>query len=123
MAEVSEIEAGGEVRTVKDTTARKGLVYSTDETDTGKKWINGKPIYRKVYSGNYSSGIILAVNVEDLVSASGWIGLTTNKTAFPFGSPSNYVSLSVNSQHNIVTYANASYSNACIVVEYTKTTN
>ena len=48
MAEVSEIEAGGEVRTVKDTTARKALVYSTDETDTGKKWIDGKPIYRRV---------------------------------------------------------------------------
>ena len=39
MAECSEIEAGGEVRTIKDATARKPLVYSTDETDTGKKWI------------------------------------------------------------------------------------
>lgn len=48
MAECSEIEAGGEVRTIKDATARKSLVYSTDETDTGKKWTDGKPIYRKV---------------------------------------------------------------------------
>lgn len=50
MAECSEIEAGGEVRTIKDIMARKPLVYSTNETDTGKKWIDGKPIYRKVYS-------------------------------------------------------------------------
>ena len=50
MAECSEIEAGGEIRTIKDATARKSLVYSTEETDTGKKWIDGKPIYRKVYS-------------------------------------------------------------------------
>ena len=33
---------------VKDEEARQALVYSTSETPTGKTWIDGKPIYRKV---------------------------------------------------------------------------
>lgn len=97
--------------------------YSTTETKTNKVWIDGKPIYRKVYNGSYSQGIIFATNVSDLVSASGWIGSTTGKTAFPFGSPSAYVSLNVDSTHNIVPYSNATYPDSCIVLEYTKTTD
>lgn len=48
MAECSEIEAGGEVRTIKDATARQSLIYSTSEVNTKRTWINNKPIYRKV---------------------------------------------------------------------------
>ena len=39
---------------MQDETARKDNVYSTQETDTGKKWIDGKPIYRK--AGIYNNG-------------------------------------------------------------------
>ena len=31
-------------------------VYSTDEVKTNKVWIDGKPIYRKTYTGNLSEG-------------------------------------------------------------------
>lgn len=30
--------------------------YSTDETFTGKYWIDGKPIYRKVFTGTTGAG-------------------------------------------------------------------
>lgn len=30
--------------------------YSTNEIKTNKRWINGKPIYRKVITGNMSEG-------------------------------------------------------------------
>ena len=32
-------------------------VYSTDEVKTNKVWIDGKPIYRKVFVNNYSQGL------------------------------------------------------------------
>jgi hypothetical protein len=33
-------------------------VYSTDEVKTNKIWIDGKPIYRKTYTGDLSQGTI-----------------------------------------------------------------
>lgn len=37
--------------------------YSTEEVNTGKKWIDGKPIYRKVL---YDEGVNLAYNQDEL---------------------------------------------------------
>lgn len=39
MAEVSEIEAGGEIRTIKDTTARQGVAANADAIDEINKMI------------------------------------------------------------------------------------
>lgn len=56
--EISEINPDGNVYQLKDATARTEIaqikaqkVYSTEEVDTGKKWIDGKSIYRKVFTG------------------------------------------------------------------------
>lgn len=55
--EISEVNPDGNVYQLKDSTARAGLaqigaqnVYSTTEVETGKKWIDGKLIYRKVFT-------------------------------------------------------------------------
>lgn len=48
MEAVNQIEYNGALYNVKDAEAQKSLVYSQNETDTGKIWINGKKIYRKV---------------------------------------------------------------------------
>lgn len=50
----SKIENLGisELKTSLEEQINKIGTYSTEETDTGKKWINGKPIYRKVISIN-----------------------------------------------------------------------
>lgn len=52
--EISEINPDGNVYQIKDATARTQIAdlaakgdYSTTEIDTGKKWIDGKTIYRK----------------------------------------------------------------------------
>lgn len=45
--------------------------FSTTETDTGKKWIDGRTIYRKVLQGN------LTVAVGSNAVAHGISGLTT----------------------------------------------
>lgn len=56
--EISEINPDGNVYQLKDATARTETaqikaqkVYSTEEMDTGKKWIDGKSIYRRVFTG------------------------------------------------------------------------
>lgn len=48
METVNQIEYNGALYNVQDTEAQKSLVYSQNEIDTGKIWIDGKKIYRKV---------------------------------------------------------------------------
>lgn len=48
MEAVNQIEYNGALYNVKDAEAQKSLVYSQNETDTGKIWFDGKKIYRKV---------------------------------------------------------------------------
>lgn len=65
--EISEINPDGNVYQLKDATARTEIaqikaqdVYSTAETDTGKKWIDGRTIYRKA---GYHAGTVSTANV------------------------------------------------------------
>lgn len=54
MADVSILDINGSQWNFKDTEARNVLsrnnTYSTTEIKTGKTWINGKPIYRKIFN-------------------------------------------------------------------------
>lgn len=59
--EISEVNPDGNVYQLKDATARTEIAqikaqntYSTEKTDTGKKWIDGKTIYRVTTSGTKS---------------------------------------------------------------------
>lgn len=56
--EISEVNPDGNVYQLKDTTARTEIAqikaqsaYSTEKVDTGRKWIDGKTIYRVATSG------------------------------------------------------------------------
>lgn len=66
-----------------------GLIYSTTETDTGKIWTDGKPIYRKVVSANnkrIAAGETIAHNISNLgevVSMSGVLFDGTNNRNYP----------------------------------------
>lgn len=44
--------------------------YSTEEVNTGKKWIDGKPIYRKVVILPFTNSVATRVQVSSEVSAS-----------------------------------------------------
>ena len=131
MAEASEIEAGGEVRTIKDATARKSLVYSTDETDTGKKWIDGKPIYRKVIL-NPTINTTLLTGVDEVVNyrvkRQVYRGTPQGYIYFD-GDPSGQINTTIylnltNNEVKISDVHSGSYFNAqWAIFEYTKTTN
>ena len=100
--------------------------YSTTEQDTGKTWINGKKIYRKVITGTTSSSghnTETSLNFETIVSLSG--GLISNNVFNPCGAyfaSDNYVNcyaynnlVAINNSSN---YQSKSY---YLIVEYTKT--
>ena len=78
-------DADGEViypQTISD------MDYSTSEQDTGCKWIDGKKIYKKTFTGTYNSAANTTTNiftfsgVSDLVDAKGWIADLDAKVAF-----------------------------------------
>ena len=105
--EISEVNPDGNVYQLKDSTARAGLAqiaaqntYSTTEVDTGKKWVDGKTIYRRAYElGNITAyrdlsipGIDKVINMSGIVKYSNsqdlWVQIpgvtTTNFVIFSY---------------------------------------
>ena len=77
METVNQIEYNGALYNIQDTEAQKNLVYSQNEIDTGKIWIDGKKIYRKiVHHGEIiqkESAIIATLNeVDNMISIDGF---------------------------------------------------
>ena len=72
---------GAVMKLVKETgivpTIPRDYIFSTTETNTGKVWIDGKPIYRKVISGTTGAGgsstQALGVTVDSMVVLEFWI--------------------------------------------------
>lgn len=103
--------------------------YSTDEILTGKTWIDGKPIYRKVYAGlSFTctlnawatvSGIQPPQNVDKLIR--GWITRCKVST----DNITDIINAGVQFTGNLVkVHANDAFTNCNeIIVEYTKTTD
>ena len=48
----------GNMHSVTSNAVSRAMSYSTSEVNTGKKWIDGKPIYRKVINVNSNPAII-----------------------------------------------------------------
>jgi hypothetical protein len=63
--------------------------YSLDEVRTAETWIDGKPIYRRVFAGTISTAANTAIDIgiddtpiySELVSSGGWWGSGGNHTA------------------------------------------
>ena len=108
--------------------------YSTSETNTGQKWINNKPIYRKVFSfttpsGNVDLTIPTGVSMDTIISIYGGIaetsgGVTPIPDAIDWDGTVFSTSFRV-SNSTIYYRGNASYGNkpAFAIIEYTKTTD
>ena len=99
--------------------------YSTNEINTGKKWIDGKPIYRKVYSGNTPS------SSGALFSTSGMnINEITKEEMLVTGSNGHVSVIGIGFDYSIPLNGSGYYSSTallgrpCILIlEYTKTTD
>lgn len=107
-------------------TIKQELTYSTEETLTGKTWIDGKPIYRKTYysSTNWAnnanvdtiSGIDFVVHISDIAAAE------NSKYYNGFSDDANIAKSYIQNGTIIArrTGAFANQSPSAITIEYTK---
>lgn len=108
--------------------------YSTSEVNTGAKWIDGKPIYRKVVDFGYLPNNVsktVAHGISGISSVIQTYGIIRNTRLdywlpLPFSSKTstNVVGLSiVGSNIQITTGADRTEETAIVILEYTKTTD
>ena len=106
--------------------------YSTEEVNTGKKWIDGKPIYRKVLPATlFTKGVQLNIQIGTNIEK-GWVDFThsyiynTNGSFSGQRQPWNQTSMFVEGNNFYFTTEHSDFSNTTYivaVVEYTKTTD
>ena len=108
--------------------------YSTTEINTGKTWIDGKPIYRKVIqvSGHPATIVHNISNLDKVIGLSGYI-LRSESVVVNMSLPhiDTNVAYVVDVNYYDVTNINMIYGNTIItsitglvlVLEYTKTTD
>lgn len=117
----------------QDAESQKNLVYSQEETDTGKIWIDGKKIYRKVVDCGYllnKNAKIVEHNIKniDTITKIDSVGYQDNGDYLPI--PYVYeeipgqgpITLYMNKTNIIIrTYGNRTDVKALVTLEYTKT--
>ena len=106
--------------------------YSTSEVNTGKKWIDGKPIYRKVIDfGSLpdTTSKTVAHNIQNLETFTFVHGIVYSSggcVPIPYLNPasSEYtITLDITNENVVISTAmNRSGNTAKIILEYTKTT-
>lgn len=104
--------------------------YSETEHDTGLKWTDGSTVYEKTIHSTSASGesLELVTGMSDLVSASGYIFVSSNTAADISGAYMNsndraHVYLAVGDSSNTIylnCYGALRSKNFCITVRYTK---
>ena len=104
--------------------------YSLSEIDTGRIWIDGKPIYSRVWSGNTGAGasstVALGVNIDSLcpgcefmvdTASYGWEATAANTGNGPGWWFTNATQNGVTLYHNSATTQSRPYR---LILEYTK---
>lgn len=102
--------------------------YSTAETDTGKTWIDGKRIYRKVFTGTFNNGNVVSTNLDNIDEITLFQGNTTFSNGFssmlPYADSHIVASVRLNEDNDFVFWLESPWANNTykIIIEYTKTT-
>lgn len=129
----TQINIDGKNYPIIDAEAQKNLVYSQNEIDTGKIWIDGKKIYRKVVNCGYllkneAKTIKHNIkNIDTIIKLNG-TGYQDNGDFVPIPYIYNVtegqgsISLYANKTDiRIITYGDRTDIKALIFLEYTKT--
>lgn len=118
----------------QDAEAQKSLVYSQNEVDTGKIWIDGKKIYRKVFIlPTIAKGTVYEVDISELKSSAyiqlyGFVQDFQNQYMPLLNSDTDNAILNIflrinNDKSMVVMGKEKQILNGFVVLEYTKTTN
>ena len=133
METVNQIEYNGALYNIQDAEAQKSLVYSQNEIDTGKIWIDGKKIYRKVVNCGYllkNDTKIVKHNIENIntIIKINSIGYSNGGDCLPIPYAYNVaqgqgaITLYANKKNIIIrTYGDRTDIQALTTLEYTKT--
>ena len=105
--------------------------YSTTEIDTGKKWIDGKPIYRKVINDTTSSSsdqtmLSTITNLDYCISIKGILVDSGYSIVIPsYVNSNNYTNCAMtDGKKPYLSVSNGYRSKAfTLIIEYTKTTD
>lgn len=107
--------------------------YFTDEIDTGMKWTDGKPIYRKVIQGTKVSGSTLVITInscDTIINVYGYIKVNDNGTYYEYPlnyyeSSSSFVRTNWMNGQIVIRSSTGTFINgeAIVIAEYTKTTD
>lgn len=102
--------------------------YSTAETDTGKNWIDGKRIYRKVFTGTFNNGIVVSTDLENIDEITLFQGFTTFSNGYssmlPYADSHIVASVRLDGNNDLVFFLESPWANNAykVIIEYTKTT-
>lgn len=133
METVNQIEYNGALYNVQDAEAQKSLIYSQNEIDTGKIWIDSKKIFRKVVDCGYllnKNAKTVEHNIKniDIIVKMNGIGYedTGNYLPIPYvyevTQGQGAITLYINKTNIVLrTYGNRTNVKALITLEYTKT--
>ena len=100
--------------------------YSETEQKTGGTWIDGKPIYRKVWTGlsvGVSSGSWQNLNLSNLPSIDNLIKGVAIRSATGDKYVYNFISFRWNNSNLYYKSTNAENAITDVIIEYTKTTD
>lgn len=104
--------------------------YSTTETKTGATWIDGKPIYRKVYysATNWANNTVIGTisNIDMVVSISDIAPQSQDSYANNYGSDGTNAGYSVVTNGSVYVVRVGVFANSnksAVIIEYTKTTD
>lgn len=134
METVNQIEYNGALYNIQDTEAQKNLVYSQNEIDTGKIWIDGKKIYRKVINcgtlpNNSTKRVPINItNINEVINliATASASAENLTISLPFYNINGDIVTVYKQNDNIILASNldVTYYEKCFaILEYTKTTN
>lgn len=136
VANVSATTTSSDTDTYSCNYINQNNTYSTSETLTGKIWIDGKPIYRKVVLINSISG----TNVNEIAVPTNIDTMLPNVCGIVYDNSGNGYFINYNNVYNtgqdigafyykahncisIKQYAEFNINNGYIIIEYTKTTD
>lgn len=134
METVNQIEYNGALYNIQDAEAQKSLVYSQNEIDTGKIWIDGKKIYRKVIllpaiAKGTEYGIDLSsLTASNYIQLYGFVKIKENYFIPLLNSDEQTQTLNtfIGITDNVLRFINGAdreILSGHVVLEYTKTTN
>lgn len=102
-------------------------VYSTNEVKTNKIWIDEKPVYRKIFTGDIASSIEHGLTNVSFVNSYGYMMSSSGAfVTLPSVRPTNagyYIGYYVTNQYIIFDKVADVNGVATITLEYTKTTD